>query len=465
MPTHRRSPPSVENRSRIGYGRRMRSKALALLLAAGLACDGSGDDVIAADPQGRVLALINLEVGELQDTALVGAPDGRSLVFVVQRGVITVDGIAYGQADESHLLGLSFSDSLQVLWVRDYGPAQELEVLGGRWSEPRATLVLSMGSLTISDQTIEAPAVLSIAIADGVVVEDQAIIDPAGDLELLGLGSSESGMALVGRLTRAQDEEGTPLQANRIEGWAARIDAGQTTLAWTRGFAAGDETAEFNGVGVDSLGNLIVQGHSRSFLDTAPEVSGTFLMKLGATLGDPIWIRAVSDSVRAAPLAITSTDDIAFPSRALDTDTDPEPRPLLFSVTGTNGAERYSQQLGDASEAEPFEPTFACATSTSGENEDEAVDTIVVAGEFSGSLQLGDESADVERISMFVINADAADGTPRFLRSSQSSVDVTVDYFACDESGATLGGGSFVGPADADPDRDVAKLFFLRLAP
>lgn len=465
MPTDRRSLPSVENRSRIGYGARMRTTTLALLLASGLACDGSGDDVIPADPQGRVLALVNLEVGQLEDTALVGAPDGRSLVFVVQRGVITVDGIAYGAADETRLLGLSFSDSLQVLWVRDYGSTEGLEVLGGRWSEPRAALVLGAGSLTLSDQTVEAPALLSVAIADGVVVENEAIVDAAGDVQLLGIGSSGSGMALVGRLTRTQDDEGTPLEDNRVEGWAARIDAGQTALAWARSFAAGDDTAELEGVGVDSLGNLIIQGHSRNFLDVAPEVSGTFLLKLGATLGDPIWIRAVSDAVRAAPLAITGTDDIAFPSRALEVDAAPEPRPLLFSVTGTNGAERYAQELGDASEAEPFEPAFACATSASGEDEDEAIDTVAVAGEFSGSLELGEESADVERISMFVINADASDGTPRFLRSSQSSVDVTVDYFTCDESGATLGGGSFVGPADADPERNVSKLFFLRLAP
>ncbi len=429
-----------------------------LMLATGLcllvACGGE-EETIVVDSRGRIEALINLTVEDVGETLSVSTPAGQSVFLMEHRGVLTIDDVDYGVAGENHLLGLALDRSLVVQWVRDYGPVFDLTLAGGVWREPRAVVLIASGELTTSSAVVTGPAFLPIAFADGVALPALPLSSEEGALLPRSVRGSGEVTAVAGTLTRNVDGDGLPLPAPRQEAWVRRYE-GELGGApvWDRAFAAESGDASLRSAAVDSVGNVVVEGLSYGTLPGLSISAGAFLAKLGATAGDPLWVRERFDDPTSIPLAIDAADNVLVNTVALERGETAANAPELYALNGTNGATSYSRVLV-SDDTDFFAPRFLCA----GRDDD----AYAVVGEFTGTLRTANSVATVVNNSVFVLKSENDGGAALFLRWSESSVDVNTEYGSCDDAGGIVLGGRF-DRVDGSTGETTRLLYFLRLS-
>lgn len=423
--------------------------AIGCVLAVG--CGGE-DETVIVEPRGLIEALINLAVVDVTETVSVSSPNGGSVFAMVHTGVIAVDGTEYGVEGEARLIALGFDESLRVQWARDYGAAAGLRFAGGVWREPRAVILLAEGELITDDGTITGPAFLPLAFADGVALPALPLQSTVGSLRPRAVAREGEVTVVAGTVRRTVDDAAAPLPPPRNEAWVRRYDGELGGApAWERTFAAASGEAEIGSADVDSLGNVVLRGRSDGDLADLSVSAGAFLAKLGATVGDPLWVREIAHDPASPPLVVNADDDVILTTTALERDASPESAPNLFAVSGTNGATSFTRTLV-SDDTGFFAPKFACA----GSNDD----AVSVVGEFTGTLRAAGSVATVQNTSVFILKMENDGGTPIFLRWSESSVDVTTELGACDDAGGLVSGGRFQRDTGG---ASQTLIYFLRL--
>ncbi|MEL6548001.1 MAG: hypothetical protein AAFQ82_25470, partial [Myxococcota bacterium] len=293
----------------------------AMLFALGLSAHGCGGEegTVVIDSRGRIEALVNFPVEEVTQTLSVSGPDGQSVFLMEHRGVFTVDGVDFGEAEVSHMIGLGLTSNLTVVWVRDFGVSDGLQLAGGVWQEPRAVVMFSAGELLTQTDPIAAPALLPIAFADGLALPPLAIDSERGALQPNSIASRGSTTVLAGTLVRDREDDGTPLDEPRTEAWARRYENDLSSEPiWDLTFSPATGAASVLQASVDSSGNAVVLGETDDAISTLSAEAGSFIAKLGAAAGAPLWIRAVNGELREDPITVGADDSVIVSSTVLE---------------------------------------------------------------------------------------------------------------------------------------------------
>ncbi|MEO1173936.1 MAG: hypothetical protein AAFX94_18085 [Myxococcota bacterium] len=223
-------------------------------------------------------ALINIEVNTVEALTLIPIGSGSSIALLHHTGLWRAEDVPYGSVDESRLFGIGLDAQLRILWVQDYGRAEAVRILGGTRIANTLEFVLAEGQV----ETVDAPAVLSLAVADGALGSTVPITDPLGMPSPRAFSRSGAGVALAGTLQTSAGNEA----------WVARY-AGSLlgTPGFRKSFASDIGTAGFEAIALDSVGDLYVQGRSDGPLLDAPAATDAFLLKL-STNSRLLWRRS-----------------------------------------------------------------------------------------------------------------------------------------------------------------------------